>query len=353
MRNSSNDFEFDAILFDGNFNKEPTFGLHGYEKTYSLGTLTPKSLIKNTIRCRRIIKTTNPDIVHVTAYFSAIAVMISIWTLRRKPKILWNRHYNKGHHNFRSKIHVRMDKLLTSSSDATIVISHAQFETMVYAERSDPLKIQVINNGIDLELLKLSSEGRQYFRTIFRGKDGLVLLAVGRLHAEKDYLTLFTALVLLQQKGHKFHLFIAGDGDPKYIEFLHDRVAELNLTHLITFLGWVDEIHSAMLECDLFVQASLDEAFGLSILEASVLGISVASTTPGGVVEMISEFHPFVAPRDSLTLAEIMAAKAVESTEKRKYISEKMLERFPISKMAEKYNIVYEKLNARLKVDEK
>jgi len=352
VRNSSNNFEFNAILFDGNFNKEPTFGLHGYQKTYSLGNLTPKSLIKNTIRCRRLIKTTNPDIVHVTAYFSAIAVMISIWTLRRKPKFLWNRHYNKGHHNLRSKIHVRMDKLLTSSSDATIVISHAQFETMVYAEHSDPLKIQVINNGIDLELLKVSSEGRQYFRQIFRGKDGLVLLAVGRLHAEKDYLTLFTALVLLQQKGHKFHLFIAGDGDPKYIEFLHDKVAELNLTHLITFLGWVDEIHSAMLECDLFVQASLDEAFGLSILEASVLGIPVASTTPGGVVEIISEFHPFVAPRDSLALAEIMAKKAVEPTEKRTYISAKMLERFPISKMAGKYNIVYEKLNARLKADE-
>ena len=104
-----------------------------------------------------------------------------------------------------------------------------------------------------------------------------------------------------------------------------------------------------MLECDLFVQSSLDEAFGLSILEASVLGIPVASTTPGGVIEIISEFHPFVAPRDSLALAEIIAEKAVEPSEKRNYISGKMLERFPISKMAVKYNIVYEKLNSRLK----
>jgi len=184
---------------------------------------------------------------------------------------------------------------------------------------------------------------------MFRGKGGLVLLAVGRLHVEKDYLTLFTALVLLQQKGYKFHLFIAGDGNPKYIEFLHDRVAELNLTNVVTYLGWVDEIHSAMLECDLLVQASLDEAFGLSILEASALGIPVATTTPGGVVEIISEFHPFVAPGDSLALAEIMAEKAFEPSEKLEYISGKMLERFPVSKMAIKYNVVYEKLNSRLK----
>jgi len=349
VRNSSNNFEFNAILFDGNFTKEPILGLHGYEKTYSLGNLAPKSLMKNIIRCRRLIKSMDPDIVHVTSYLSAITVVISIMTLKRKPKFLWNRHYNKGHHNLNSKIHVLIDKLITSRSDATIVISHAQLETMVYAEHSDPSKIQVINNGIDLDLLKVSNESRQYFRQMFRGKGGLVLLAVGRLHVEKDYLTLFTALVLLQQKGYKFHLFIAGDGNPKYIEFLHDRVAELNLTNVVTYLGWVDEIHSAMLECDLLVQASLDEAFGLSILEASALGIPVATTTPGGVVEIISEFHPFVAPGDSLALAEIMAEKAFEPSEKLEYISGKMLERFPVSKMAIKYNVVYEKLNSRLK----
>lgn len=348
VRNSSEDFEFSAILFNGTPNYEPTLNFNGYNQAFSLGCLSPRTLIKNIYICRKIIKRVKPDIVHVTTYFSGIAIMLSLLTIKQKPKFLWNRHYNKGHHNLESKIHIAMDRLLTLRSDTTIVISHAQLETLVYAEKSDISKIQVINNGIDLDLLKISSDGRSYFRKQFRRLDKeLVLIAIGRLHPEKDYLTLFDALIFLQQMGFNFHLYIAGTGDPSYIAFLNAKILELDLTSSITFLGWVEEIHSAVLESDLFVQASLDEAFGLSILESAALGISIATTTPGGVAEITSGFHPFVAPGDAATLAKVMSQKIFETAEKRSFISNYVMERFSIVSMASKYNEVYYFLNSR------
>jgi glycosyltransferase involved in cell wall biosynthesis len=215
-------------------------------------------------------------------------------------------------------------------------------ETLVYAEKGKSSKIHVVNNGIDFDLLKISTEGRNYFRHFFRSDESdLVIIAVGRLHPEKDYLTLFNALVLFQQTGCNFHLYIAGDGDSEYRTFLEMEVLRLGLAQSITFLGWVEEIHSALLESDLFVQASLDEAFGLSILEAAALGISVATTTPGGVVEITSGFHPYVAPGDAVGLARLIDQKRLETPQTRALISANIIQKFSIIDMAKKYNHLY------------
>lgn len=345
VRNSSDEFEFHAILFDGEFSRQPISNTNGYAASYSLGKLDQRFLIKNILRCRQIIKSVHPDIVHVTTYFSAITIMLSISTLVKKPKFLWNRHYNKGQHNLNSRIHVKVDGLLVSRSDVTVVISHSQFETLVYAEKSEVSKIRVINNGIDMDLLKVSSGARSFFRDRFRDREnGLVLLAVGRIHPEKDYLTLFNALALFREVHPKFHLYIAGEGDSIYKQSLLSAIADLDLNLNVTFLGWVEDIHSAMIECDLLVQSSLDEAFGLAILEAAALGIPIATTTPGGVIEIVSEFHPFVAPSDFNALAQVMAEKILETPEKRTYIASRILSKFPISKMAIEYNQIYRDL---------
>jgi len=340
--NSSEEFEFFAILFDAPSNKEQNFKTSNYHEAFSLGELTPHTLMKNIALCRRIIRKVKPDVVHVTTYLSGIAIMLCLFSMKQKPKFLWNRHYNKGHHNLPSKVHVLLDRLLTLSSDISVVISHAQMETLVYAEKSDSSKIHIVNNGIDLNLLKFSTEGRNYYRSLFRSNENdLVLIAAGRLHPEKDYLTLFKALVLFQQTGCNFHLYIAGTGDSEYRNVLEMEVLKLGLAQSITFLGWVEDIHSAMLESDLFVQASLDEAFGLSILEAAALGISVATTTPGGVVEITSGFHPYIAPGDAVGLAQLIGQKRFETPQTRALISANVIQKFSVIEMAKKYNRLY------------
>jgi glycosyltransferase involved in cell wall biosynthesis len=342
IRNSSEEFEFSAILFEAPTNRELNSKVSDYQEAFSLGELNPHTLIKNFYLCRKIIKKVKPDVVHVTTYLSGIAIMLCLFSMKQKPKFLWNRHYNKGHHNLTSKVHVLLDRVLTLRSDISVVISHAQMETLVYAEKSESSKIHIVNNGIDFNLLKISAEGRNFYRNLFRSSESdLVLIAVGRLHPEKDYLTLFNALVLFQQTGCNFHLYIAGDGDSEYRTFLEMEVFRLGLVRSITFLGWVQEIHSAMLESDLFVQASLDEAFGLSILEAAALGISVATTTPGGVVEITSGFHPYIAPGDAVGLARLIGQKRLETPETRALISANVIENFSIIDMAKKYNLLY------------
>jgi glycosyltransferase involved in cell wall biosynthesis len=71
-------------------------------------------------------------------------------------------------------------------------------------------------------------------------------------------------------------------------------VAELNLTSNITFLGYVENALDYVSAADIFVQSSMDEAFGVSILEALFLNKRIAITTPAGVIEFVSKFHEFL-----------------------------------------------------------
>ena len=345
VRHSSANFTFSAILFDKPSSEVLVPSSKSYSKIYSLGKLTTQSFLMNVYRCRRIIKSHKPEIIHVTSYLSGLTIACSLFMFPKKPKLLWNRHYNKGHHNLSNRIHVVLDRLLTNIADKTVVISHAQLETLVYAERCKRSKLSIVNNGIDIDLLKHSDEGRQYFRNLFRQTpDEIILLSVGRLHPEKDFPTLFKALQKFQEMGFTFNLYIAGDGEAEYKSYLEDCISAMGLQSKVIFLGWVEEIHSAMLECDILVQSSIDEAFGLSILEALALQVPVATTTPGGVIEIVSGFHTFVAPGDFSQLANVLAEKLTSSTDDLLFIMSTIKKKFSISRMAAEYNDVYTEL---------
>jgi glycosyltransferase involved in cell wall biosynthesis len=210
-------------------------------------------------------------------------------------------------------------------------------------------KVVVINNGIKIDRDVVPKVERKKYRSLFRQSHETkkIFLAVGRLHPEKDYPTLFLALSKLKKKGLLFHLFIAGDGSLDYKSFLLSLAESLELTSQITFLGWINDVHAAMLESDLFVQSSRDEAFGLSVLEAGVLGIPIATTTPGGVIEVLCGHQSFVAPGDSDSLASLILSQLSLSALRTREVSESLQKKFSISRMSLEYKKAYQRLQGK------
>lgn len=105
------------------------------------------------------------------------------------------------------------------------------------------------------------------------------VLTVGRLNVRKNVARLIEAFARVAQQDVTRHLVVVGEKDGKYSPgAIPDHV-----TSRIHFLGHVtdDELRWLYENCDLFVFPSLDEGYGLPLLEANMLGAAaIASDIP-------------------------------------------------------------------------
>src|SRR5439155_4973231 len=136
---------------------------------------------------------------------------------------------------------------------------------------------------------------------------------------EKDHATLFRAAKVLEDRHPSLHWVLAGKGRERVaLERLRDQ---LELHHRIHFLGQVNEPLGLIADADLFVMSSRDEGLGTSVLDAMALGIPVASTSAGGIPEMLPDGAGLlVSPGDPVALAGAVAQILDDSALRRSLI---------------------------------
>ena len=124
-----------------------------------------------------------------------------------------------------------------------------------------------------------------------------------RLTPVKGIGYLIAALGLLRDDFPDLFLEIAGDGPE--MSRLQESVRQANVSDRVKFLGWTNDIDSAMSRWDLVVQPSTAEGLGIASLEAMANGIPVVASDVGGLREIIlNNVTGFlVPPGDSHSLA--------------------------------------------------
>ncbi|MEX0917674.1 MAG: glycosyltransferase [Candidatus Paceibacterota bacterium] len=135
-----------------------------------------------------------------------------------------------------------------------------------------------------------------------------VLLAVGRISAEKDYPTLLKAFHLVNAKTPT-HLIILGDGpDRTEIEQLVER---LELIDHVSLMGAVANPYPYFARSDLYVLSSTREGLPTTLVEALALGTKVVSTDcPSGPREILNDgaYGTLIPVGDPIALADAIAA---------------------------------------------
>jgi glycosyltransferase involved in cell wall biosynthesis len=161
---------------------------------------------------------------------------------------------------------------------------------------------------------------RQRFSPSFRsqalreriGAGGVpVLLFVGRLAREKNLDDLVEAVRVLEQRGDRFKLVLAGDGPMR--RELRGRLPQAHFT------GYVDGDALARWygSADIFVLPSTIETFGNVVLEAFASGLPVVGVDRGGVRELITHgVNGLLAPpRAPAAFAELIHSLLVRPAE--------------------------------------
>lgn len=146
-------------------------------------------------------------------------------------------------------------------------------------------RVTVIHNGILLEGIRPSGAAGTAIKEKLSIRDAALVGIVARLHAVKGHRYFIEAAreVLLQRPQTRF--LIVGDGPCR--QFLEKFAGDMEINDKITFTGFVEDVYTLMAELDLLVISSLWEGFGLTAIEAMVLGVPVVATEVGGLPEVV------------------------------------------------------------------
>ena len=114
------------------------------------------------------------------------------------------------------------------------------------------------------------------------------LICVGRLCEQKGQLLLIEAARQLSERGTKFELVLAGDGEMRAeIETL---IARYKLHNMVRITGWISsqQVRQEILAARALVLPSFAEGLPVVIMEAMSLGRPVISTYVAGIPELIA-----------------------------------------------------------------
>ncbi len=164
-------------------------------------------------------------------------------------------------------------------------------------------RIETLHNRLDVAAARAEVVPREQARQVLGlPQDAIIVGNVGRLHADKDQVTLLRGFSrALPQLPQEVLLVIIGSGP------LHDQLlaqaAELGIAGRVRFLGQVPQARSLFAAFDLFVLSSDHEPFGMVLLEAMVAGVPVMATDCGGAPEIVRRAGQLFALRDADGLA--------------------------------------------------
>ena len=158
--------------------------------------------------------------------------------------------------------------------------------------------VDVMYNFISREEIMTKAEQGAGF---VDGFEGFRIVTVGRLSREKGQDLIPGVLERLLADGYNVRWYCVGDG--KLRTYLEQRTAEMGLEERLILLGNQANPYVYVSNCDIYVQPSRIEAYGLAIAEARCLSKPIVATVTNGSMEQIEdEVTGFLVPIDEEAL---------------------------------------------------
>ncbi|OKH40418.1 group 1 glycosyl transferase [[Phormidium ambiguum] IAM M-71] len=169
------------------------------------------------------------------------------------------------------------------------------------------------------------SNAQQKIREIYQISSSIpIVLFLSRLHYKKRPDLLIRSLKKLAFNQAKFHLILAGTGEPEYLQYLQNLVLDNGLTTQTTFAGFVTGKDKDLLlqGSDLFVLPSFSENFGIAVAEALAHGLPVIITPDIQIAPEISLANAgLIIPGEEEAIANAIA-QLLDNPEQRYQLSE-------------------------------
>ena len=234
----------------------------------------------------RLLKREKVDIVHAHGAVAGIIARLAS-KMAGVPIVIFTLHgyasLNHRHPAIRA-ILSPIDKLLDHCTDYYVAVSEyvkrawceqgivgAGRVTVIY-HGTDPVEINILKVGEVAKALKLPAGGP-------------IIGTVGLLEVQKGTEFLLRAMPRIKQVFPACQCLIIGSG-PLHA-YLVDMAESLEVKESVHFLGWRDDAVNLISLLDVFCLPSVNESFGLVLLEAMAQGKPIVATNVEGIPEVI------------------------------------------------------------------
>ena len=212
------------------------------------------------------IKAFSPDLIHchlarATKFGGLVGKFLSVPVVSKTHNLVNPKYYRNT-----SKI------VVTTEAQRTHMLNHG-------FEREHLVKIPNFRSVDNIITGKFRTEDKTK-------QNNFVIKTLGRFVKKKGFDNLIKAVISLRDKGTQVSLHIAGSGPEK--ASLLKIINESKYTDEIRLHEWIDDVSGFLSNADLFVLPSIDEPFGLVVLDAMSTGVPILSTKTEGPLEILS-----------------------------------------------------------------
>ena len=174
-------------------------------------------------------------------------------------------------------------------SDALVLVGDALRPYYLRTVGIAPERLHVVPNGIDTDRFRPIALAEIQARRAAAGLpvDRLLIGAVGRLAAVKNFGLLLRAAARARAAGLSVTVAFVGDGEER--EALEQLSQELGLKSDVVFLGWRSDVADLVSTFDALAVTSTSEALPLVVLEAMSAAVPVVSTAVGEIPLVLGE----------------------------------------------------------------
>ncbi len=281
------------------------------------------------------LKSNHIQIVH-SHLFSADLIAVLIKTIYFKGLIILStKHgyeeeylvqYGLGNKTIRYNFYYFISRWVIKNTDHNLAVSNALSE-MYYFLKLQKTKMKFVHHGIKVQTNHAK-------RVELKGNPKIMM--VGRLSLIKGHTYLLQALPAIIQKFPAIKLLLLGDGPLK--NELINQASRLNVIDHIEFIGFANPEDYAW-QCQLMIQPSLFESFGLVYIESFALKIPLVAFDSEAGNEIIenNETGILVPAKDVSALAEKIIYLLESSGERNRIIQNaynKYLAYYNVERMA-------------------
>jgi glycosyltransferase involved in cell wall biosynthesis len=254
-------------------------GFHLHPVRWRRGSLDPRHLLRTIRDIRRLYRELAPDIAHHVAIVPTVVGSVSALGL---PVVCLNAITGLGTiftgdgmklRSTRTVLAPALRWLLTRRRSAVLVQNVDDAKVIEQFGIGRARLTLIPGSGVDVDAFKPMAEPAGQITIAF----------VGRLLECKGVCTLVAAHAVLQRRGRRIRLLIAGlpdPGNPRSIP--PDEIAAWQQMPDLIHLGFVEDIGGLWAEAHIAVLPSLREGMPLSLLEAAACGRPlIATDVPG------------------------------------------------------------------------
>ena len=195
-------------------------------------------------------------------------------------------------------------------ADAVIVNSESLRSEVEHYLDIDTSKLKLVYEAIDHEVFKPGDAGAARARLVRYGITKPFVVFVSSLWPYKNHDGLLRAWARARGRLGDRQLVFVGAGPDTYVAELRSLAAELGIGDDLVFTGGVslEETVAFYRAADLLAYPSLNETFGLPILEAMACGCPVVTSDTSSMPEIAGGAAILCNPADSASIAEALVA---------------------------------------------